>query len=343
MALAPDSVEMSTLPNFRLSDWMGDLQEHLGPQIMPNVILPGSHDAGSFSLTTKEVAPFAPGCTKSRFAFLWSPVTGPWAKTQRDDYKSMLENGCRYLDTRVCYDEKRDLIRTEHSLMGFAIEELFQQVKQFVDAHPKEIVVVHLRHFRFQDYYDMPAEQHIKLLEMIPKSFDNDILVHENEWNLPMQELWAKGRKVLVMYAHKVQEVYQSYQYVVPRTRINGELWCNAQSVQELEDKLDEFLGKCEGLQAFFKLEACITPDTGLIVRGILSGIFYPIFRRAWCPLFRPKAIHEIAAMVAPNLEEWVTKKKTEGHRINIVSFDDFSVVGIARNLITLNTTKDKE
>lgn len=330
-------------PNFELSDWMGDLQEFLNEHPLSRIVVPGAHDAGSFSLTTKEVAPFAPKCTQSKVSRLWSCITRPWAVTQGDNYTSMMNNGCRYFDTRVCWDEKRNSIRTEHSLLGMSLEALFSQVKRFVEAHPKEMVILHLRHFRYKEYYDMPEEKHKELLELILKVFGEEMLVQESEWNSPMQDLWAKGRKVMIFYAHKVQEVYESYRYVVPRCRIHGELWCNAQNLQKLEQKLDEYCTKCEGMDIFYKLEACMTPNTNFIVRGIISCIFYPIFRFVWCPLFRPKHLREVAKLVAPTLEKWVIKQKEAGKRINIVSFDGFSDVEIAKSMIELNIQKEKE
>lgn len=118
-------------------NWMGDLRNYIDDKQLTDILIPGTHDSGSFS------------------PLLTTPV-----RTQDQEFKAQLEGGIRYFDLRITYVTDKANLRKETGLFaantfylhhgGSAApnQQLVPQlnaVKSFLQRHPEEIVILHVR------------------------------------------------------------------------------------------------------------------------------------------------------------------------------------------------------
>ncbi|HMG10584.1 MAG TPA: hypothetical protein VK609_18860 [Mucilaginibacter sp.] len=167
---------------YNLSAWMSDAT--IQAKTLTSLVIPGTHDSGTYGLTTQLSAIQYPN-----IAFLWNlyassaPVNGtlPWKNTGSDGHdtyyigpeaynfimgcirlvsqsqsssdtiKAQLDNGIRFFDLRVYYDSATPPFDyyIQHALRGPLLQTILDDVKSFVDEGNKEIVFLQLSHTNF--------------------------------------------------------------------------------------------------------------------------------------------------------------------------------------------------
>lgn len=149
--------------------WMGDLRSMeecegcLGSLTLAEVALPGTHDSGTFNLTTESTVPpdeFAElvdeacvllnilgidiDCTAA--VEVANKLTVPWAVTETTGWTGQLLAGGRSFDYRGYYEEESDIWVIEHSVIGSVPNTtavmLAQEVRAFLDSHQGEIIII---------------------------------------------------------------------------------------------------------------------------------------------------------------------------------------------------------
>ncbi len=123
--------------HWKPDNWMGDLRSFIDNKQLTDIIIPGTHDSGSFS------------------PLLTTPV-----RTQDQSFKAQLEGGIRYFDLRISYVTENANLRKETGLFAantFYLhhggssapnQQLVPQlndIKLFLQRHPEEIVILHVR------------------------------------------------------------------------------------------------------------------------------------------------------------------------------------------------------
>jgi hypothetical protein len=111
-----------------LSDWMRELAPIRGGEPLSTLLLPGTHDSGSYR-----------GILSAR-----------WANTQEWTIKQQLENGIRVFDIRVALNRDESYGTAQESLeishgpvgMGFFYSDVIGDFHAFLDAHPGECIVM---------------------------------------------------------------------------------------------------------------------------------------------------------------------------------------------------------
>lgn len=134
------------------SDWMAEDASILRDMTLGEVVLPGTHDAGAYALTSK----LMPG---SRFPTPWEAaaiaiaedlgigvdrVITPWALTQSLDVLAQLEFGYRYIDLRAGWNGTAWC--AHHAEVGVPIADILNDIATFMREHPGEVVVVQMSH-----------------------------------------------------------------------------------------------------------------------------------------------------------------------------------------------------
>lgn len=128
------------------SRWMDADWDLLADKSLRELTLPGTHDSGTYAL----LAALAPDA-EELVSQLWTNAdlggaTGvheyitAMATAQTLSFYGQLMLGIRYLDLRVC--EVGGVLRTCHSVQGKPIADLLADIKHFLEAHPREIVVI---------------------------------------------------------------------------------------------------------------------------------------------------------------------------------------------------------
>ena len=134
------------------SDWMAEDASILREMTLADVVLPGTHDAGAYALTSK----LMPG---ARFPTPWEAaaiaiaedlginvdrVITPWALTQSLDVLAQLEFGYRYLDVRAGWNGTGWY--AHHAEVGVPVTDILHDVHTFMQEHPGEVVVMQVSH-----------------------------------------------------------------------------------------------------------------------------------------------------------------------------------------------------
>ena len=225
--------------------WMEELAPGLENQKLNEIVLPGTHDSGTYNITeSSELAndgntnPCAlPIIKRIINAFDSIPIfTGAfpscgqtqagWSKTQTRNIRQQLDDGIRYIDLRVWQSEGQ--YKVVHSLVSVDIDEVLKDVKSFYSVpgyESKEIVILDINHT-----YQMTAEADQILVQKIKTALTTDsgksLLIPRcsnadctEATDLTLGKLWNKpDQRVIVFYRHSGSDKVM---------RDNPELWSN--------------------------------------------------------------------------------------------------------------------
>ena len=166
---------------------MRDAAPALRHRRLPELVLPGSYNAGAVDLHSITVLGFG----------------RRWANTQRHSVAAQLRAGIRYLDLHVQYLHVEGasgpyLVHTPAggiaTFFGQSLTELMSDVLSFLRQHPREVVIVHLSRF-----YDMTPARHAHLAELL-RTWTGERVVLPTALASTVGELWAVGRQLVVLY-----------------------------------------------------------------------------------------------------------------------------------------------
>ncbi|XP_076357587.1 PI-PLC X domain-containing protein 2-like [Tachypleus tridentatus] len=147
-----------------LKQWMQDLPEKIHNLPLNCIAIPGSHESGTYSVSAMDdYAPDGLFLSKSRAVQLLGStakkVICGWMKTQDLTCKEQLEIGIRYFDFKVATKPGSSDLYIVHGLYGDSMTSVLDSIKEFLDLHPKEVVLLH-----FQQLFAMTNDDHHRLL-----------------------------------------------------------------------------------------------------------------------------------------------------------------------------------
>jgi hypothetical protein len=116
--------------------WMADLSTDIGPLPIGEVIIPGSHDTGTYALND--------------FMAAAAPA---YAVTQDIDVAAQLQHGIRQLDIRATYHDRGNgavdyyILHSDSFITDLSLEDILDDVQAWVatPGHEKEIVILRVR------------------------------------------------------------------------------------------------------------------------------------------------------------------------------------------------------
>ncbi|MEU9704456.1 hypothetical protein [Streptomyces sp. NPDC047981] len=133
-----------------LPRWMDQVREVIGDRPLNKIVMPGSHDAGSWSITdTSGVCDTASNATPAKDH---PQLAAAISITQMSPIKTQLENGSRYLDLRVCKQNGKWFTYHGGPMGGLFFDDPatgrkgeINDVAAWIRDHPTEIVTIELR------------------------------------------------------------------------------------------------------------------------------------------------------------------------------------------------------
>ncbi|XP_036947003.1 PI-PLC X domain-containing protein 1-like isoform X2 [Acanthopagrus latus] len=179
-------------------DWMSRLPGELLDVPLWNLALPGSHDSMSFCLdVSSPVLRSEPGflrLTDRLFPCCTRPCVSRWATTQ-SVLSDQCDLGIRFLDMRIARKPKggSKLFFAHGIYTLITVKEALDELATWLDAHPKEIVIICCSHFE-----SLTDEDHVQLVEFIVKLFGNKLCPSQDTPTL--RSCWARGQQVVVSY-----------------------------------------------------------------------------------------------------------------------------------------------
>lgn len=230
--------------------WMQLNSRYLQNLTLPEIMIPGSHDSGSFYFH-REREPLS----KYKYA-------------QEETIFNQLVYGLRYFDLRIGYYRKtkakyyinHNFLRTQHS-----VRSVLRQVHDFITA-TKEIVILDFHRFPHGFKSD---SIHRKLMDFIISTFQSELIPYKDSYeNATFSSLWEENKRVLVSYDSPVRDTYYS-QYLWPSIY---RAWGNKQRPKDLRQYFEEVFKKPtpKGLWASM---AELTPNARTIVMHPETGL----------------------------------------------------------------------
>ncbi|MFD7083134.1 hypothetical protein [Streptomyces sp. NPDC059918] len=134
----------SAMSRVRLDSWMADLAPQITDEPLNRIAMPGSHDAGSWSVTAR--SGLCRNGSTYDLAKAFPQLAASVARTQRVSVSQQLSGGSRSLDLRLCKQDGQ-----WYAYHGSPLGSLFfgqggeaEEIGRWLAAHPSEVVVISL-------------------------------------------------------------------------------------------------------------------------------------------------------------------------------------------------------
>lgn len=321
--------------------WMSNLEEMgIGNQNLLNIIIPGSHDSATSNINeTKEYASNAPPILLKAKKFYTGTklknLVVRWAIAQERNVFQQLCDGIRYIDLRVCSvknpGDKVGTMYTCHSVISDKLEDVLNDIKEFTEKHPKEILIIDFNHF-----YDMDAPTHKSLVNMIETKYSSRLIKKEMSLTSKIENYWKEGKSIIVLYDKTT--VANEYDFLWPQVHIYS-AWMNSPTLEDLKEKLYNHMqfrnalitGKISDKKYDFRnifhvCQGIVTPDTKMIVGSVIS-------RRKF------ESLIQLGKVVTPAFIQWFSEEWADVD-FNILLVDHYHLTNFVEVTYMLNQKK---
>ncbi|XP_059057879.1 PI-PLC X domain-containing protein 3 isoform X2 [Achroia grisella] len=200
----------STAQNFNLENWMRDLPAQLKDVPLIYLAIPGSHDSMTYGITrASTLAPDAEPILHRLYPLFRGTIIR-WTITQAIDTKQQLLIGIRYFDLRLATKKDENHYFFTHGLYAEEISKPLQQIRDFVDSHPGEVVILDLQHF-----YGFQPEDHQRLMRYLLNIFGAKLIPRQIDLqSITLNSLSRLRQQVVVVYRNQsvsaISEFWQS-------------------------------------------------------------------------------------------------------------------------------------
>ncbi len=202
----PGIEEDNEYPN---KTWMGDLAATSKKSTLKRMVIPGSHDAASYSIPRHK---------------LGSAI----GKTQNLSIREQLFCGIRFLDLRIASSAKSNKYSKSNSksgvsiyhgcLKGCSFEEVLSEIREFCNDYPTEFVILHVQAehgipFSASDRvlaFDLLQSHLGSMRDPIQRRLLCKVQIRSQLIDTPLQELIAsKGRVCVLLNPRIFQDGFQ--------------------------------------------------------------------------------------------------------------------------------------
>ncbi len=206
----------------RLTDaqWMRRNGDIIRDKILNKMALPGTHDSGTYDLKDTWLRPvsdaFAPDTDdlKRGLSFTGELGYSLWARAQGKSILEQLRGGIRFLDLRICVDASGNL-QTCHGLYAAPVQTVFNDIAQFAQENPREIVIMFFQHVydwgekitngkqNDANYNAISSDGAKKLEAMVSSTLGNYLVPRSGSTTLSpsstVGQVWATERQVIMI------------------------------------------------------------------------------------------------------------------------------------------------
>lgn len=338
--------------------WMTQSQASLGNRLLNEIVIPGTHDSGTYSITSSgdyaddgnedPVAKWVSGQEGHWYTPIIKPVlnwvtkedksmVAGWAHVQRADFAQQLNDGIRYIDLRV--QQKNGQYLIVHGLTGGNLNDLMTAIRAFYAAsgNDKEILLLDFNHT-----FDMDDATFIAWLKTNLVDAKGNSLIIPRGSDLHLNNIWATSKRIMVFYDDETtvnNDPDLWYSEFVSTPQIDSD-WPNKNDQSDLsnywEAKLnDEEILHYQWSGNFFVWQAIGTEEESDVIDGLETLVLKNIPGLA---SFLKKTLHFHtdsptnfldwnAGVARPLLETWANNNDTMAlinNRANIIIIDDY-------------------
>eukprot|EP00064_Thunnus_orientalis_P015097 superscaffoldBa00002737_g15146 len=172
-------------------DWMSRLPEKLLDVPLWNLALPGKTE----TLGTNTSEPCFLRLTDRLFPCWTRPCVYRWATTQQSVLSDQCDLGIRFLDLRIARKPAEGVkLFFAHGIYTLlTVKEALEELATWLDAHPKEIVIISCTHFD-----SLTDGDHTRLVDYILSLFGEKLCSSQDSPTL--RSCWSRGQQVIVSY-----------------------------------------------------------------------------------------------------------------------------------------------
>ncbi|XP_014215853.1 PI-PLC X domain-containing protein 3 [Copidosoma floridanum] len=293
-----------------LGFWMTRLPQRLRSLPIVQLAIPGSHNTMTYTIErNNDVGPDESKMIRTLgryFGVVTKPVIFNWSVNQYESVKDQLDGGIRYLDLRVATKPNDDKVYFLHGLYGSEIGEPLREVANWLDAHPRELVILDFQHF-----YDFEEVRHRGLIDQLRAIFHRKMCPvshHQKLDHTSLDWLASERYQALIVYrnpiAREYRDLWPSGLWPTP--------WPNTVSTSKLVDFLDAGLRE-RSRDTGFVSQCLLTPSTAYVARHICGSLH-----------------RDLSAQCRRAILPWLERCSPGSGGLNIVitdfvSFDQFS------------------
>jgi 1-phosphatidylinositol phosphodiesterase len=224
---------------FWLRSWMWQYQQFLGDQKITELILPGTHDSGTYDMV--------------------SPFARPWTQCQNLDIRAQLYAGARVLDIRTGIQPDKDgderyILVHDSWRSRVTMSSALEQVLGFCAENTGEIVILDFH--RFVDFDGTTEYMYNQLVDLI-KTKLGDKLIPATDKDKTLNEL-VKGPGRIIVAWNRTGEIPSGFWGGV------NQQWWNKDNKSDLFDAMKAFY-EGETPTGLWASCAIVTPDTSNI------------------------------------------------------------------------------
>lgn len=256
----------------QLENWMGNLPEELQNVPLNHLAIPGSHDSCSYTISPQaEIAPdneYYGNKLLKLLGPIGKQIMYSWSVTQNITTKEQLQAGIRYFDIRIAVrkDPKDENLYLIHGLFGAVVDNFLVEVKEFLESHKKEVILVHFQHF-----YNMTDTDHNRLLNKLTSAFGPLMCQFTTDLdNITLASLWRRGYQMITFYGHEKLAKYHPYLW--PTSYIPNP-WPDDDEATRLVTFWNQTLQQGRDPKTFFVLQAVGTPQPSTVTMHICNSL----------------------------------------------------------------------
>ena len=180
------------------SDWMKDLSPYINNLNINNIVLPGTHDSGTSSVTSS--SPFSPDAADviKKINWMGPGTVAGLAKTQDKNIKQQLELGVRYFDLRVAPNpNSNNELYFVHSKYGDSVSMTIKDIKSFLEKHDREVIILDFQHF-----YGMNKDNYQELMTLLRDNLKNYMAPAQKKTlnKKTLKNLCDNNKRVIVIF-----------------------------------------------------------------------------------------------------------------------------------------------
>ncbi|XP_041982385.1 PI-PLC X domain-containing protein 3 isoform X2 [Aricia agestis] len=194
-----------------LENWMAKLPEEIKNVPIIYLAIPGSHDSMTYGITRNSgLAPDAEPILKNLYGLFQGTILR-WTITQDIDALQQLLIGIRYFDLRLATKTGTNSIFFTHGVYAGEITGPLRQIKEFINSHPGEVVILDFQHF-----YGFTNDDHLNLIKFILNMYGPQLVPKQPDLTgITLNTLNRLRRQVIVVYRH--QSVYSTSEFWLPQ------------------------------------------------------------------------------------------------------------------------------
>ena len=295
--------------------WMGSISTEIASMRLDELLLPGTHDSGSYRLDDRLVPDQGLNPSIRRVVQVLRTLHAPfpyefvkkWALAQSMDISGQLEHGIRFLDLRPVFDQ--NVWKTAHTLIGDDLDAIFGQIASFASKYPSEVIVVQLSNViggSLRDRHDLLASIERKLADCIySRSSDGFVLTY--------QEMIQQNKRVVVAGSHLP---ISNHSGIWPASIFEGE-YTNQDSLEQMFSRNAEKIRSYGGDGRLFQLYWTLTAQSIDIEKSLLI------------PIHHPSSLNELASIANLQFHYFSNSFKNRYRLGNILLMDFFEMTNL--------------